>query len=255
MNNTENQELLASLRKSVNNLSQMTDETELNAASSNIQKQLDELNSSMDRDLTTSGEVLTMQDTVYDILKEEKDELQLRKDEIDNKITGSRRDILFKKGIQSRQVEYNKIAFVIIITLVIIYLCIIGNVYLSIIPSFVYYIISAISIVVAFIYSFNKIIIINSRTKANYDEIIKEPPKGVNESSRGGSTNKVNNINYDVANMVCVGSKCCGEGLEYDNKTNVCVTKSDDVSKELTESFVHKYLAIGRQEMENFGKV
>ena len=183
MNNTENQELLASLRKSVNNLSQMTDETELNAASSNIQKQLDELNSSMDRDLTTSGEVLTMQDTVYDILKEEKDELQLRKDEIDNKVTGSRRDILFKKGIQSRQVEYNKIAFVIIITLAIVYLCIIGNVYLSIIPSFVYYIISTISIVVAFIYSFNKIIIINSRTKANYDEIIKEPPKDVNSAS------------------------------------------------------------------------
>ena len=57
MSNTDTQTYLASLRQSVNDLSGITDDTQLSAASTQIQQQLDELNSSMNEQTTTSGEV------------------------------------------------------------------------------------------------------------------------------------------------------------------------------------------------------
>ena len=90
MSNTDTQTYLASLQQSVNDLSGITDDAQLSAASTQIQQQLDELNSSVNEQTTTSSELLTRQETVSDILKEEQDELQMRKDELDNKMIGKR---------------------------------------------------------------------------------------------------------------------------------------------------------------------
>jgi hypothetical protein len=253
MSNTDTQTYLASLRQSVNDLSGITDDTQLSAASTQIQQQLDELNSSMNEQTTTSGEVLTMQDTVSDILKEEQDELQMRKDELDNKIVGKRREVLLKGAQQSRQVEYNKMALVVIIALLVVYLSMIGEYYLPFIPSFLFTLISVIAIVLALVYCFHKFIVIHTRMKTNYDELRKSPPDGVNETSRARSSGEPVDGTYDIGSMACVGSNCCGSGMEYNESTNMCQIEGT-IDATTTETFTHKYLADGTHAMENFVK-
>lgn len=253
MSNTDTQTYLASLRESVNDLSGITDDTQLSAASTQIQQQLDELNSSMNEKTTTSGEVLTMQGTVSDILKEEQDELQMRKDEMDNKMIGKRRAVLLKGAQQSRQVEYNKMALVVIISLLVVYLCMIGEYYLPFIPTFAFTLISVVAIVVALIYCFHKFIIINTRSKTNFDELTKSPPDGINETSRARSSGEPVDGSYDIGSLACVGSSCCGPGLQFDETTNMCVLEESS-NTTTTETFTHRYLADGTHATENFVK-
>lgn len=253
MSNTDTQTYLASLRQSVNDLSGISDDRQLSAASTQIQQQLDELNSSMTEQTTTSGEVLTMQDTVSDILKEEKDELQMRKDELDNKMIGKRREVLLKGAQQARQVEYNKMAFVVIIALLVVYLCMIGDYYLPFIPSFLFTLISVFSIVAALVYCFHKFIVIHTRMKTNFDELRKSPPDGINETSRARSSGEPVDGSYDIGSIACVGSSCCGDGMEYDETTNRCVLEGTS-NTTTTETFTHKYLADGTHATENFVK-
>ena len=253
MSNTDTQTYLASLRQSVNDLSGISDDTQLSAASTQIQQQLDDLNSSMNEQTTTSGEVLTMQDTVSTILKEEQDELQMRKDVLDNKMIGKRREVLLKGAQQSRQVEYNKMAFVVIIALLVVYLCMIGEYYLPFIPSFLFTLISVVAIVLALVYCFNKFIVITTRMRTNYDELRKSPPDGVNETSRARSSGEPVDGSYDIGSLACVGSDCCGSGMEYNESTNRCELEGSSTDT-TTETFIHKYLADGTQATENFVK-
>ena len=253
MSNTDTQTYLASLRQSVNDLSEISDDRQLSAASTQIQQQLDELNSSMTEQTTTSGEVLTMQDTVSDILKEEQDELQMRKDELDNKMIGKRREVLLKGAHQARQVEYNKMALVVIIALLIVYLSMIGEYYLPFIPSFLFTFISIIAIVAALVNCFHKFIVIHTRMKTNFDELRKSPPDGINETSRARSSGEPVDGTYDIGSIACVGSSCCGSGMEYDETTNRCVLEGTN-NTATTETFTHKYLADGTHASENFVK-
>lgn len=251
MSNTDTQTYLASLQQSVNDLSGITDDAQLSAASTQIQQQLDELNSSVNEQTTTSSELLTRQETVSDILKEEQDELQMRKDELDNKMIGKRREVLLKGAQQSRQVEYNKMAFVVIIALLVVYLCMIGDYYLPFVPSFIFTLISVIAIVIALVYCFHKFIIIHTRMKTNFDELRKSPPDGVNETSQSRSSGEPVDGSYDVGALACVGSTCCGAGMEYDEGTNMCVLEGT-ADTTTTETFTHKYLADGTHARENF---
>jgi len=170
----------------------------------------------------SSSQLLTDQEKVKSIIDTEKDRLLLKKQSIDNALSGKKREIELNDSYQKKQAEYNKIKIAWILALAIYVLITVLKNHFPVIPSFVNDLILIGTFVAVSIYSINIFIEISRREKINFNKLNLAPPTilpTVVKKDSGRESDLLKGMNL----YGCVSSYCCSEGTKWDSDMSKCV--------------------------------
>lgn len=170
----------------------------------------------------SSSQLLTDQEKVKHIVDTEKDRLLLKKQSIDNALTGKKREIELNDSYQKKQAEYNKIKIAWVFALAIYVLITVLKNHFPVIPSFVNGLILIGTFVAVSIYSINIFIEILRREKINFNKLNLAPPTilpTVAKKDSGRESDLLKGMNL----YGCVSSYCCSEGTKWDSDMSKCV--------------------------------
>lgn len=170
----------------------------------------------------SSSQLLTDQEKVKSIIDTEKDRLLLKKQSIDNALSGKKREIELNDSYQKKQAEYNKIKIAWILALAIYVLITVLKNHFPVIPSFVNDLILIGTFVAVSIYSINIFIEISRREKINFNKLNLAPPTilpTMVKKDSGRESDLLKGMNL----YGCVSSYCCSEGTKWDSDMSKCV--------------------------------
>jgi len=190
-----------------------------------ISGQLDQFNQAVENANFNNKQILSDQTDVQQILSQEYQRLQGKKQNIDNALESKQRLSFLNDNYRQRYAEYLKIIVIFIITLVIVG-CInfFGNV-LSFIPDYILNFLVILIILIALISCYYIYMGILMRDNIYFNELNLSTPTNVTETG-GQYVNTQHTGIFDYNYGTCVGSNCCdaSKGLSYDDVAMVCTT-------------------------------
>jgi hypothetical protein len=219
------------LYKNLNNINLNEDEkqkimnkiNELLQIRINLFSTLKDYYSSFQKNVSSSRNVLSEQITAINIIENEleqsKRRLQLIQEEKNNKLRLVSINTYYGKkyNAQSRIMQIIVIGCIILIILSILNKK-------NILPNRVYFILTAILIIIILFIIGSKIIDLSNRDNMNFDEY----NWYFNKSNAPPTNNIVDSgeTGYDpwrMSNITCIGQECCYEGSTYDDLQNKCI--------------------------------
>jgi hypothetical protein len=164
-------------------------------------------------------------DIVNQVIDNEKDRLEKKKDLIDKAEFSQNRQQELNESYRKRYVYYNYIGVVVVITLLVYLALVMIQYFIPIIPS------AIIDIATMFIFAFiiifviYNLIIIYSRDKLNFDKINNDNANIISASELEKQRQKdISSGNLiGVALPTCSGSACCSTGTRWDPGNLVCM--------------------------------
>jgi len=150
-----------------------------------------------------------------DIIKNEQDRLQLKKEQMDSQKHTLSRMLLMNQSYSSRMRDYIILLFIILIVSGSAFLILFVQKYLgytSILLDFLLFLIIGIGIISVF----NTIIDIKRRDGIQYDEIQQSQMASTSHFDEQGGNKESRNIIQSSID-ICKGAECCGPGYVYGN--------------------------------------
>jgi len=211
---TELSGLFTILQDAVIRLQANPTDSELTNKVKNLQTQLTNLHDKFKNTKKTS-----------EIIAIEKKRLELKKQAIDNALTGKQRAIALNESYRLRQNDVTKIKIAFVLTLAAsIFLVLLGRYYTSI-PSVLITLFILITLSIGIIYTINIYLAMSARSKLNYNELDLGGPKVLTkeeeEAARAAEGKKGNLLGTLIPG--CVGQDCCGETTVWDPTTFKCI--------------------------------
>jgi hypothetical protein len=220
--NTDLKGIVALQKNYLDILSDKTNDPALTTKTGALQDELSKAHKAFKDADVSSSQVLTDQEKVQSIINTEKDRLLLKKQSIDNALSGKKREIELNDSYQKKQSEYNKIKIAWIFALAIYVLITVLKNHFPVIPSFVNDLILIGTFVTVSIYSINIFIEISRREKINFNKLNLAPPtivQTVAKKDSGRESDLLKGMNL----YGCVSSYCCSEGTKWDSDMSKCV--------------------------------
>jgi hypothetical protein len=157
-----------------------------------------------------------------DIIKNEQDRLQLKKEQMDSQKHTLSRMLLMNQSYSSRMRDYIILLFIVLIVSGSSFLIIFAQKYLgytSILLDFLLFLIIGIGIISVF----NTIVDIKRRDGIQYDEIQQSKMVSTSHFDKQGGNKESRNI-ISLSNETCKAAECCGPGYYYDaNVSKTCL--------------------------------
>lgn len=220
--NTDLKGIVALQKNYLDILSDKTNDPALTTKTGALQDELSKAHTEFIEADASSSQVLTDQEKVQSIINTEKDRLLLKKQSIDNAISGKKREIELNDSYQKKQAEYNKIKIAWVFALAIYVLVTVLTNHFPIIPSLITSLILIGTFVAVSIYSINIFIEITRREKINFNKLNLAPPTIlpiVAKKDSGRESDLLKGMNL----YGCVSSYCCSEGTKWDSDMSKCV--------------------------------
>jgi hypothetical protein len=222
---TELSGLFTILQDAVIRLQANPTDSELTNKVKNLQTQLTNLHDKFKNTNISSSAALEKQKKTSEIIAIEKKRLELKKQAIDNALTGKQRAIALNESYRLRQNDVTKIKIAFVLTLAAsIFLVLLGRYYTSI-PSVLITLFILITLSIGIIYTINIYLAMSARSKLNYNELDLGGPKVLTkeeeEAARAAEGKKGNLLGTLIPG--CVGQDCCGETTVWDPTTFKCI--------------------------------
>lgn len=190
-----------------------------------LETDLNNLKTALDNDTNNSQYIIDHQKDMIDIVQNERDRLDAKKNIIDEKLSGTKRMIDLNDNYRKRQNEFNNIFIVIIISIVIfIVLKILQRTFLFI-PQSIFDILIILLFSITIIYIGKILYVIYLRDLLNFDRKQLPPPRDVSSSKNNVSNNDKNDNIYDLLGdlTTCTGQSCCTNGTTWDDGVYKCI--------------------------------
>jgi hypothetical protein len=191
---------------------------------------------------TSASNVLTEQNKMIDIVKNEQKRLEQKKMLIDQADQEEKRKVLLTESNQLRKAESTKIILVFIICVVIhilLFLCVKYFFESPIDPGVntIFILLHLFNFIIWTIVAFTIYINIQSRSHINFNKLELPPPK-LTPASTSPAISDYNNLFKDLG--LCYSDGCCGENTYWDDKIGVCTNTpgKKSSSTDSKESFV-----------------
>lgn len=199
---------------------------ELSNKVNNLQTQLRNLHRRFRSANISSSEALERQKKTSQIIAVEKERLKLKKQAIDNALTGKQRVISLNESYRLRQEDVTKIKIAFVLTLAAsIFLVLLGRYYTEI-PSVLITLFILITLSIGIIYIINTYLAMSARSKLNYNELDLGGPKVLTkeeEEAARAAEGKKGNLLKTINIAGCVGQDCCGEKTIWDPASFKCI--------------------------------
>jgi len=211
-------------------LAQNPTDTDLNSKVTSLQSNLDTLYKDFDQSNKSSSAVLARQQEVSDIINDEKQRLEEKKQSIDNALAGKNRAIDLNEAYRMRQSQYLKIKVVFVVVLAICIMTTLLSRRYPILPSIFITLLNMVVLLIGGIYCLFIYSSIASRSKMNYNELDLSGPALPSEAEIAASqaaAAKAGNL-LGTINLGCVGSACCSAGTKWDKEKSKCVPDSTE---------------------------
>lgn len=177
------------------------------------------------QNLNVSTNLLQNEAQINEILNNETNRLQLKKNSVDNELNTQNRMLLLNDSYRYRYSQYNKIIAVIIITLIILFLI---NIVKEIVPEFITVLLLIIVLSISLIYCIYIYYSLTLKDKINYNQLasVRNGPTVFTstnvstEQKKASISGNLFGINYNP--NICQGQQCCGTGQLWDASNNIC---------------------------------
>lgn len=192
-----------------------------------VNNQINELNQTVNNDLTNNEKLLEQQNILKDVLDDEKQNLQDKVDVYDKISETGKRDALLKKNSSQRLKQHNYMFFIIIFAIaLLISLELIEKYYSYIFPEWLLTFLRIIIIAVTIIWCFTINEQIQYRDNLNYDRIDLEKPKidtpeEIERKRRKAA--KDGDLLGSIDTTCRIGSENCGTGTTWDSERMLCM--------------------------------
>ena len=174
--------------------------------------------------------VMSQQNSVEKMLREENNRLLEKKKSIDMARDSQNRLITLNENYNKRSMEYLKMIIVVAISLASIALAKIFH-----LPNIVLMIIYAITISFTLFFCLNVLIRIRSRDNIYYDEIVLGNVDQPKSSMTNGPINSSTSASSSSSFIKCYGSDCCSSSTAWDASIELCVPKTNTIEKMTTK--------------------
>ena len=196
-----------------------------------VSSSLDNLyNSFIGTGVTTLG-TLDHQQQMMNIVNTENDRLNKKMGDINTAMVGKQRALELNESYRLRYQQYMKMITVVVIALLLVILFSYLNGRFPVIPSWVWEVLSIITVssgIVIIFYMFRDLV---SRSNVNYNELaIPAPGSGINGNNISGKDVNSQNLLSGINLNMCIGSSCCNDGTHWDDGNAVCIGNTITVS-------------------------
>lgn len=191
----------------------------------NMYSSLKDMYSYYQRNVSTSGTILTQSIAAIDILENELNEEKKRMNLLEDQKNNNLRLVEINTYYGKRYSAHSKIMKTIVFMCIpLIILAVLVN--KSILPSNIYVFLSGLIIIIGVILIGSQLIDISNRDTMNWDEYNwyfdqKTAPTSTLDITNNG--NGSSNNPWTSLSLTCIGSACCYEGSTYDSKKNICI--------------------------------
>lgn len=221
--NTDLKGIVALQKNYLDILSDKTSDPTLTDKVDKLQDQLSKAHKEFTKADASSSQVLTDQEKVKSIVDTEKERLLLKKQSIDNAVSGKKREIELNDSYQKKQAEYNKVKIAWVFALAIYVLVTVLTNHFPVIPSLITSLILIGTFVAVSIYSIYIFIEISSREKINFDKLNLVAPATTLPIASKKDSDKDSDLLKGMNLYGCVSSYCCSEGTKWDSAMSKCV--------------------------------
>ena len=207
-------------------IAQNSSDPDLNSKVTSLQSNLDTLYKDFNQSNKSSSAVLARQQEVSEIIDEEQQRLEEKKQSIDNALAGKHRAIDLNEAYRMRQSQMLKMKVVFVIVLAICIMITLLSRRFPIIPSIFISLIQMIVLLIGGIYCLFLYSSIASRSKMNYNELdLAGPtlPSAAEVAASQAAAGKAGNLLGTINPAGCTGSDCCFEGTMWDKAKLKCV--------------------------------
>jgi len=176
----------------------------------------------------TINDTLEHQQDMIKIVNNEKQRLDMKKNEIDSAYTGKQRAITLNESYSLRYKQILKIILVIIITLILFIIIIFISNNFPFLPAFIFELLSIFVVSSGIIIVYYLIVSLLSRSNVYYNELNLPPPGVVGNALPNSTTNNsiFDDLTAEINSKMCIGSSCCNTGTKWDTGNSVCVKET-----------------------------
>lgn len=180
-----------------------------------------------------TNDVLIKQKDMIQIIDNENNRLQEKKQNVDNALEGQQRLITLNNSYRLRYADYIKILIIITISISIFVFVSLARKYIPFFPEVIYNITLILLIPITIIVLYYKYIQLISHNKLYYDELEFTPPKMLSEEDKlkekvAYKTNLLKSGDILGGLEGCVGAQCCSGNTIWDSGNSVCVVKPNN---------------------------
>jgi len=180
-----------------------------------------------------TNDVLIKQKDMIQIIDNENNRLQEKKQNVDNALEGQQRLITLNNSYRLRYADYIKILIIITISISIYVFISLARKYIPFFPEVIYNITLILLIPITIIVLYYKYIELISHNKLYYDELEFNPPKMLSAEDRlkekvSYQTNVLKTGDILGGLEGCVGAQCCSGNTIWDSGNSVCVVKPNN---------------------------
>jgi len=220
----------------VGNLAGNTDPASQSIVQS-ISSNLNDLYSNFGSSTISAEGVLEKQGDMIQIINQEEDRLNKKKEDIDNAYTGKQRAVQLNESYRRKYHQMMKIIMVIIVTLVIFIFVTFLSKKFPFVPSFVFEILSIIIISAGIFIVYFMTISMLKRSPTYFDELyLQSPGTGGNTVVSTGSSD-IQNLLGGINLNQCIGSSCCDIGTHWDTGNVRCIGNSVALFSTIQQSY------------------
>jgi hypothetical protein len=175
-----------------------------------------------------TNDVLIKQKEMINIVNNEQDRLNEKKQSVDNALEGQKRLITLNNSYRLRYADYTKMIIIITILLSIFILVSLAKKYIPFFPETLYNIIIILLVPIGIIALYYKYAELISHNKLYYDELDLAPPKMLSAQEKlkekvSYQTDILKTGNLLGALEGCVGAQCCSGNTIWDSGNSVCI--------------------------------
>jgi hypothetical protein len=170
--------------------------------------------------------IIVKQKDIKNILDTENTRLEIKKDQIDDAVSGQKRVINMNKSYIAKYNYSNQITYAVIVATILILILILVKKYFNIVPEFLETILYIIIISGLLVYTMFILVDIASRDKMDFNKLNLQGP----DTSKGSASSRYKSAqagDLSALSNICKGQDCCDEGSIYDPTMNKCVPQPD----------------------------
>lgn len=165
---------------------------------------------------------LTQQSAVTTLLNTEKDRIENNIQSVKDGLYTKKRMVELNESNRLRTEQYNKILFVVVITILIIFGIIVGSNYVPGLPDIIPQILVAMVGSFAMIDIFLKYMEINKRSKLDYTKLKLDPPAERSTDSTRAKAQEAGDLIGSLGIDGCSGPECCDAGTVWNTDLMKC---------------------------------
>jgi len=165
---------------------------------------------------------LTQQEAVTELLKAEKDRINTNIQSVKDGLYTKKRMVELNESNRLRTEQYNKILFVIIISILVIIAIIFGSSYIPGLPDIIPQILVAMVGSFAIIDIFLMYMEINKRSKLDYTKLKLDPPAQKSTDATKAKAKEEGDLIGSLGIDGCSGPECCDVGTVWDTDLMKC---------------------------------